>query len=291
MSLELLGTRRIRVLPQFKSKPVSFAVSGKVTVQSLRHRIFSNYRELVEDPNNASLLGSDGQPLPDDAELNPEGDAVRMRLKRQPTYFSVLGQVLDRVPYAKYTVPLLLGIISVLFLAACAQMSFYLPWDTDKTVPVTMQTFAVLFIGSLAGPIWGFAIPFFYDLVGIAGAPFFAAQKSGWTTFSGPTCGFLISFPIAGCVVGSLSRRFGADKRFITTAATMILGNIIIYLIGGIWLGVKLNSANVAFTKGVLPFLPGDAVKIVIATVLIPIGWKFMYFRERSRDLDTEVEK
>ncbi|KXS20616.1 BioY-domain-containing protein [Gonapodya prolifera JEL478] len=295
--MELLGTRRIRVLPQFSSKTISFPVSGpKITVETLRRRIFHNYQELVESPENASLLGCDGQPLPDDAELDQyltdETSVVRLELKRQPTYFSYVSRVLDHIPFAKYTVPVLLWAVSVLFIAASAQMSFYLPWDTDKTVPVTMQTFAILFIGTLAGPVWGFVVPFTYLLAGIAGAPFFAGQRSGWASFSGATCGYLISYPIAGCLCGALTVFRGFDKRFITTAATMVLGNIVIYLIGATWLGVKLGSASRAMTAGVLPFLPGDAVKIVIATALVPVGWKFLYFRERQNvEVDVEADK
>jgi biotin transport system substrate-specific component len=90
----------------------------------------------------------------------------------------------------------------------------------------------------------------------------------------GPTAGYLVGFILAAWVVGWLSER-GWDRKPITTAASMIIGNIVIYVVGITWLS-RFVGWEAVLGSGVLPFLAGDALKIALATVLLPAGWKMI---------------
>jgi biotin transporter BioY len=90
----------------------------------------------------------------------------------------------------------------------------------------------------------------------------------------GPTAGYLVGFIAAAFVVGALAER-GWDRRPWTTAGAMILGNLIIYAVGVAWLARFVGWDKVLAT-GVLPFLAGDALKIALAMLLLPAGWRLL---------------
>ena len=83
-----------------------------------------------------------------------------------------------------------------------------------------------------------------------------------------------MGFVAAAFVVGLLSER-GWDRKPWTTAASMIIGNGVIYVPGLLWLS-KFVGWQAVLSTGLLPFLAGDALKIVLATILLPVGWKLI---------------
>ena len=87
----------------------------------------------------------------------------------------------------------------------------------------------------------------------------------------GPTGGYLLGFVAAAVLVGWLAER-GWDRSVFTTAAAMLLGNVIIYLCGVAWLEHFVGVDRV-WDLGVRPFLPGDAVKILLAAGVLPGAW------------------
>jgi biotin transport system substrate-specific component len=97
----------------------------------------------------------------------------------------------------------------------------------------------------------------------------------------GPTAGYLFAFPIAAFVVGLLANR-GWDRRVRTAIPAMLVGELIILALGFTWLvaatTLLTGSANLAvlFGAAVLPFLPGTAVKIAIAALALPGGWRLL---------------
>lgn len=165
-------------------------------------------------------------------------------------------------------VALILG--GSLFIALAAQLQFILPFP----VPITGQTFAVLLLGALYGSRRGLATVVTYLALGVMGLPVFAGGAFGAARLVGPTAGYLVGFLAAAFVVGSLSER-GWDRKPWTTAASMIIGNGIIYVAGVLWLSLFVGWQAVLNT-GFLPFLAGDALKIALATILLPTGWKFI---------------
>ena len=157
--------------------------------------------------------------------------------------------------------------IAVLAVSAHIKIPFY-------PVPVTMQTLAVLAIGMTYGTRLGGATVLGYLGAGAAGAPVFAGG-AGIAYMMGPTGGYLLGFFVAAIVLGALAER-GWTRSMITTAAAMVLGNAIIYLLGVSWLANLIGSAK-AFEFGLLPFLYGDALKLVIAAVGVPFLWSRLH--------------
>jgi biotin transport system substrate-specific component len=160
--------------------------------------------------------------------------------------------------------------------ALAAQIAIPLPFTP---VPITMQTFAVLLTGLLLGGRLGLLALLTYLAEGLSGLPVFAAGRAGPAVLAGPTAGYLLAFPLASLVVGWLAER-GWDRRPGTTALAMVLGNLVIYVGGVGWLAVLLGPER-AFTAGLLPFLPGDLLKLLLATALLPIGWSLIGPRPR----------
>jgi len=155
-----------------------------------------------------------------------------------------------------------------LLIALAAQLQIRLPFSP---VPITGQTFAVLFLAAMYGSKRGVATVVTYLTLGLSGLPVFAA---GAASLLGPTAGYLAGFVVAAFLVGTLSER-GWDRRPWSAAASMIIGNLAIYFIGVGWLSRFIGWDSV-LAAGVVPFLPGDAIKIALAAFLLPAGWKVL---------------
>ena len=137
----------------------------------------------------------------------------------------------------------------------------------------------VLLTGALLGPRLGFLTMALYLGEGLAGLPVFAEGHSAWTpgtlpgvpVIFGLSAGYLVSYPFAAAFVGWLAER-GWDRKPLLMLAAMLLGSLIIFAFGAGWLGHLLGYSR-AFSLGVLPFLPGDVLKALLAAGLLPAGW------------------
>eukprot|EP01116_Phalansterium_solitarium_P001650 TRINITY_DN1146_c0_g1_i2.p1 TRINITY_DN1146_c0_g1~~TRINITY_DN1146_c0_g1_i2.p1 ORF type:complete len:299 (-),score=17.84 TRINITY_DN1146_c0_g1_i2:62-958(-) len=217
-------------------------------------------------------------------EENNRSEVVNFRSQR---YVTLLGLLLTNQPRGKaFAIRAAIIIVGSLFVAACAQMSFFWPWDHVRAVPGTMQTFAVLLIGSLAGKVLGPLAIVLYLLEGLVGLPFFAMQTGGYQQFDGPTTGYFVGFFFASLVTGFLAERgFGRQLFGLRMAiVAMVAGNATIYVFGIPVLAYFIGWSD-AFVFGFVQFLPGDALKIVLASVLLPFAWRLMafIFKYRSR--------
>ncbi len=159
-----------------------------------------------------------------------------------------------------------------LLTALAAQVVVPLPWTP---VPLTGQTFAVLLTGALLGSRLGALAMLAYLAEGALGLPFFRGGAGGVGHLSGATAGYLLAFPAAAYVTGHLAER-GWDRRFLTAAAAMALGSLVILACGWGWLTLLSGNAAQAFRLGVAPFLPGDVLKIVLAAAALPAGWALL---------------
>jgi len=159
-----------------------------------------------------------------------------------------------------------------LFIALSAQVSVPLPFTP---VPITLQTFAVLLTGALLGSRLGALALVAYLVEGAAGLPFFRGGGGGWLYLAlSPTAGYLLAYPLAAFLTGWLAER-GWDRKFLTAAAAIGLGSIVI-LFGG-WLGLlRYYSAEQAFALGVVPFIVGDILKVALAAAALPSGWALL---------------
>lgn len=163
-------------------------------------------------------------------------------------------------------------VLSFSFLTALfAQASFWI-----GLVPITGQTLAVLLAGLLLGSVRGALSQIVYLLVGLTGIPFwFAAGGAlGVARLIGPTGGYLIGFVLAAFLVGKLAER-GWDKKIETAILAMLIGNIAIYIFGLFWLANFLPWKGL-LAVGLYPFIPGDALKILLAGLTLPMGWRFI---------------
>jgi len=139
-------------------------------------------------------------------------------------------------------------------------------------VPVTGQTLVVLMIGMAYGSRLGAATLLAYLVEGGMGLPVFAGGGAGWATLAGPTGGYLIGFLVAAFLLGLLAER-GMGRGPVSTALAMIVGTALIYVFG-----VTHLSGFIGFEKavaaGLLPFLYGDALKLIVAAGLMPLAWR-----------------
>ena len=164
------------------------------------------------------------------------------------------------------------------FVALSARVA--IPW---WPVPMTLQPLAVLFTGAVLGSRRGSLTLLLYLAEGAVGLPVFAGG-AGVAYMLGPTGGYLVSYPIVAGLVGWLAER-GWDRRLVWTAAAMTLGLLVIYAFGVAWLAGLLGDLKTALVQGMLIFIPGDLIKIAIATLALPGGWALA---RRNRDRSEE---
>ena len=158
-----------------------------------------------------------------------------------------------------------------LWVSAKLQIPFY-------PVPVSMQTLVVLMIGMAFGWKLGASTVALYLVEGLAGLPVFAGTPEkgiGLAYMVGPTAGYLLGFVIAAAAVGWLAER-GFDRSIFLTAIAMLIGSILIYLPGIVWLGSVVGWDKPVLQWGMVPFLYGDVLKLVLAALLMPALWKLI---------------
>ncbi|HZV50798.1 MAG TPA: biotin transporter BioY [Candidatus Dormibacteraeota bacterium] len=151
-----------------------------------------------------------------------------------------------------------------------AQVVIHLPFTP---VPVTGQTFGVL-VGAMAlGWRRALAGMLLYLAAGVAGLPWFAGGAGGPGVLAAASFGYLLAFPPAAALVGRLAE-LRLDRTPWGTVAAMVAGNLAIYAGGLAWLvaAAHLDPAR-AVLLGVVPFLLGDAIKILLAAGLLPGAW------------------
>lgn len=153
------------------------------------------------------------------------------------------------------------------FVGLAAQVAIPLPFTP---VPLTLQTFAVLLAGAALGSLRGVLSMALYAIAGVAGVPWFAEGSSGLAL---PSFGYILGFIVAAGIVGRIAEH-GATHTVWRTAGLMIVGNAVIYAVGVTWLKFAIDVPwPTAVQLGVVPFLPGDAVKIALAAGLLPLAW------------------
>lgn len=164
-----------------------------------------------------------------------------------------------------------LVVLASLLTAAAAQLEIRLPWTP---VPISGQTFAVLLSGVVLGARRAFLAQMLYLLEGACGLPFFAGGAAGPLVMAGPTGGYLIAFPFAALVTGSLAER-AWDRRPVTMFLAMLLGSAVIFAVGLAQLS-RFVPADRLVASGLAPFVAGDIVKSALAAFAFPFAWKFV---------------
>mgnify|MGYP006085493865 CR=1 FL=1 len=144
-------------------------------------------------------------------------------------------------------------------------------------VPMTMQTFVVLFLGITLGSRIGLVTVTLYLFEGIFGLPVFSGTPEkgiGFLYFTGPTMGYLIGFLIAVYFAGF----FKYEKGLINTSIKLIFSVSLIYIVGLIWLGTLIGWDKPIFSLGAKPFLLAELFKMLLLIFLMPILMKTKKF-------------
>ena len=135
-------------------------------------------------------------------------------------------------------------------------------------VPMTMQTFVVLFLGLSFGYKIGLSAVALYLLEGIVGLPVFSNSPErgiGLVYFTGPTMGYLIGF-LSACYLASFIKY---EDNFLMVLVKLLLAVSTIYLLGVIWLGTLIGWEKPIFSLGVKPFLLAEIFKILLLSLLV----------------------
>lgn len=149
----------------------------------------------------------------------------------------------------------------ILTISAKIKIPFY-------PVPMTMQTFVVLFLGISFGYKVGVLSVVFYLIEGIMGLPVFSNSPEkgiGLAYFVGPTMGYLIGF-IFACLIAGI---FTYDKNHILNFLKIIIATSVIYILGILWLGNLIGWDKPILEFGVYPFLYAELFKILLLTALV----------------------
>lgn len=200
---------------------------------------------------------------------------------RHPAQRGTLGEAL--LPHQTLLRQVAVVIVASVFLALSAQVAIKLPIGP---VPISGITFGVLLVGGLLGPRLGLAAGTLYVAEGIVGLPVFGFGAHGWAVITGSTGGYILSYPFVAMLIGWLAAR-GWDRRPLRLAAAMFLGNVLIYAFGLPWLyawgathaalaGIDHMTVALTLKWGLIPFIPGDLAKLLLAAGLVPSGWQLL---------------
>ena len=166
----------------------------------------------------------------------------------------------DQSKLIKSLLIIILGSLA-LTLSAKIKIPFY-------PVPMTMQTFVVLFLGISFGYKIGILTVGLYLLEGVAGLPVFSNSPEkgvGIVYFTGPTMGYLIGFLFASYLASFVNNKDNLLKIFLK----LLIAVSIIYILGVLWLGNLIGWDKPIINLGVTPFLYAEAFKIILLSLLV----------------------
>ncbi len=157
----------------------------------------------------------------------------------------------------------------LLIISAKVKIPFY-------PVPMTMQTFVVIFLGMCFGYKLGLATVTLYLIEGIIGIPVFSNSPEkgvGMIYFTGPTMGYLLGFIIAVYMAG----KFNFNKNYLLNLIKIFFSVLPIYILGLFWLGILIGWDKPIFDLGAKPFLLAELFKIFL---LVIISTKVDFFKK-----------
>lgn len=143
-------------------------------------------------------------------------------------------------------------------------------------VPISLQTFFVFMAGLLLSPLEAFLTCFIYFLLGIIGLPIFAGFSGGPSTFFSPSFGFIIGFMIAAPMISFLVKKIDINN-YIQSFLVVFSAVVVLYILGLTYmyymlkyLGTDLGSLYAVLQAGLIPFIPGNILKMVTSVLIAP---------------------
>lgn len=161
-------------------------------------------------------------------------------------------------------------LVAVASYGAAAQLSIAFP-EGVAVAPITGQTLAILVAAHLLKWKRAAISVLLYFFLGVMGLPVFSDFSSGIEVFSSPSVGYLVGFFFAAILVGKMAEN--RKQKFTNSLLSQLWGTLLILVVGGIGLLWFLPPKEV-FIKGILPFLPGGLVKIILGAILITVYTK-----------------
>lgn len=159
-----------------------------------------------------------------------------------------------------------LTLIAVMTAVTCILGPLSLPIGI---VPISLTNLAIYLAIYALGAKRGTLSYIVYLFIGVVGLPVFSGFSGGFTKLLGPTGGYLIGFAFMAFISGIFIDKF-SDKIYMCFLG-MVLGTIVTYLLGTAWLSYQTKlTFNAALYAGVIPFIPGDVVKMIIASLIGP---------------------
>ena len=177
----------------------------------------------------------------------------------------------NALKYSKTTYMALCGLFAALT-AVCSYISIPLGFTP---VPVNLATLAVFLAGGLLGKKYGTISLSVYALLGAVGVPVFAGFRGGLSVLAGPTGGYIIGYIVAAFIIGliiekALQPEQSYGRQILVCVVAMIAGLAACYALGTLWFIVSTGTGVMAsLVACVFPFLPGDALKIAAASILV----------------------
>lgn len=160
-----------------------------------------------------------------------------------------------------------LVLAGTLLIAVAAQFSLFI-----GPVPLSLQTLAILLVGFTLGARLGAVTLIAYLAQGAAGLPVFSGGGGGLAYVMGPTGGFLLGFVAMAWLAGWAADR-GLARHAVPATGVALLASAIIYVPGLLWPAAVMGVDGAALWSGwMAPFLPGDAIKSVIAALVVTGG-------------------
>lgn len=140
-------------------------------------------------------------------------------------------------------------------------LALYIP---VSPVPISLGMLAIYFVTSVLGMKLGTVSVLIYILLGLAGAPVFTGFTGGPAKLFGPTGGYITGYIFMALICGFFVDKF--EKKLPFAFLGMVLGTVACYLFGTVWLGFLMDMTfPQALAAGVLPYIPGDFVKLIFA--------------------------
>ena len=142
------------------------------------------------------------------------------------------------------------------------------PWAIHiGPIPITLATFGIYLVSALLGVKYATMSVIIYLILGVVGVPVFSGFNGGVQRIVGMTGGYLLGYLPCSLIISLIIS--GAKRSFILYLVAMLIGTVILYSIGTIWyIWQTGNTIFAALGLCVVPFLPGDVIKLVAASLL-----------------------
>lgn len=169
----------------------------------------------------------------------------------------------------------ILAVLGSALLFVCSKIYVPLP-----PVPISMQTYAVLLLGIAYGARLAAATTLLFIAQGLIGLPVFAGPQPGFAVLVGPTAGYIYGWVVAAALIGWLAEH-GWSRSFGRILTAMALGNVVIYVVGLPWLSFYVPAGK-TLELGLYPFVIGDALKLLLAALTVPLVRRAAWSRRRA---------